>query len=247
MSYKVHFSFSWCIAGTLTVPAGTKAAALAHVERVESVLGLKRVSPGKENVKAYGPNYPARWNSWKRDFSKIDQDLLCKTVEDHNAWVRQMYDQFGAWAKTPFQPTTWIKESEQLTPADAREFWHGFEIIHLTPDLWSRDYYRARMESVYSVMRGVESEGCSFDAKSLTQQQAGAVINLFSAFLDSHDLRLDVVQNPGRGFNGQDRLASSYDGGYDWCDGCFKPIDYDCIGDCKRRKCPLREEQEDDK
>lgn len=248
MSVEVKFMFSWGLSKTLTVPAGTKAKALEHVAYVQRILKLEYQPAYEGNVKAYGENYPGNWNSWGRDFSKVDRDLLCKTVEDHNAWVAFMYERLAEWSKTPFVPTTWVKETEQLTPADAKEFWHGFEEIHLPPDLWNRDYYRARMEACYEVMRGRPSEGHHFDEKPLTQQQAGAVINLFSNWLDNYDMRLDVVQSPGRGFNGQDRLASSYDGGYDYCsgdksgEGCYKAIDFDCIGECKRRNCPLLKE-----
>jgi hypothetical protein len=251
MSFSVHFSFSWGLSKALVVPAGTKAKALAHVQEVERILGLKQVPPGDGNIEANGPNYPAHWDYFGRDFSRIDEDLLCKTVEEHNAWVRFMYQQFEEWAKKPFVPTKTTK-SEKLKPADAREFWHGFEIITLDAKFWNRDYYRARMESLYEVMRGRDSEGASWDGnKALTQQQAGNVIRLFEQFLDPDDMRLEVVQSPGRGFNGQDRLASSYDGGYEWCSGddprdrgCYKPIDYDCIGDCRRRNCPLKREPE---
>lgn len=241
MSFAVHFSFSWCLAKALTVPAGTKAKALAHVAEVERVLLLTQDPPGEGNIEAYGPNYPAHWESYGRQFAKIDRDLLCRTIEDHNRWVRFMYESFEEWSKTPCAAS----DSEELRPEDARDFWHGLEIIALDPQFWNREYYVARMESLYEVMRGRDSEGVSLDGcKPLTQQQAGFVIRLFDQFLDPHDMRLEVVQSPGRGFNGQDRLASSYDGGYTWCSaGCFKPIDYDCIGDCRRRNCPLLKQE----
>ena len=85
MSFAVHFSFSWSLSKTLTVPAGTKAKALAHVQEVERILNLKQVPPSEGNIEANGRNYPAHWDYFGRDFSQIDEDLLCKTVEDHNA------------------------------------------------------------------------------------------------------------------------------------------------------------------
>jgi hypothetical protein len=90
------------------------------------------------------------------------------------------------------------------------------------------------MEHLYEVMRGRESNGVTFDVKPLTEKQAAQVINLFSEFLDPDDLRLNVP-------DGRDYLASSADGGYEWCDKCFKPIAEDDTS-CRRRKCPLREE-----
>lgn len=247
MSFAVNFSFSWCLSKTLIVPAGTKAKALAHVQKVERTLNLKQVSASEGNIEAYGPNYPAHWDHFGRDFSQIDGDLLCKTVEDHNAWVRCTYKDFEEWATKPFIATP-HRGTEELKPQDACEFWHGLTSIELDAKFWNRDYYRARMESLYEVMRGRHSEGASWDdIKPLTQQQAGNVIRLFGQFLDPDDMRLEVVQYPGRGFNGQDRLASSYDGGYEWCSGddpkdkgCYKPIDYDCIWECRRKNCPLK-------
>jgi hypothetical protein len=250
MSYAVHFMLSWGLSAPLTVPKGTKQRLLDHVAGVERLLNLKRVASTQRyrsegDTKANGPDYPDRWDYFDRDWSDIEDELLCKTIEDHNAWVVFTFEQFQLWAKTPFTPTAFIKESEVLTPEDAREIWPGFEKLTVPVERWSGDYYRARMEHLFEVMRGRPSCGVTFDAKPLSQQQAGAVIRLFSEYLDAEDLRLEVVQSPGRGFNGLDRLASlSYDDGGYWCDGCSKTIDYHFIGQCERRKCPLKSEDE---
>ena len=247
MRYAVLFDFSWCLAKTLTVPAGFKAAAVTHVEEVERILNLKR-QPPYTGTSAVHPLRPDEWNP-RYDWADVDDDLLCKTVDKHNVWVRQMYAALQQYAETPFAPNLnanrqgGIKSSEELTPLDAREFWHGLRALTVPPERWNRDYYIARMVALYEVMRGRPTERLTFDAKPLTQQQAGEVIQLFESFLDPADARLQVVHEPGRGFNGLDRLATSDDGGYDWCgDGCFKAIDPDCIGQCKRRHCPLRED-----
>ena len=91
------------------------------------------------------------------------------------------------------------------------------------------------MEHLYEVMRGRKSEGVTFGEKALTTKQAAAVINIFSPYLDHDDRRLDVP-------NGYDYLASSYDGGYDWCEKCgaMRPEDADA---CRKRKCPIRAER----
>ena len=251
MSYAVHFMFSWGLATPLTVPKGYTAGLRAHVAGVEGALNLTRIKPFGEADREAG--HPDHWDSFHREkaWEDIDDDLLCETIVRHNAWVIQTYKEFGMWAQTPFAPGQrtndnqlywYIKESETLTPEDAREIWPGFQQLTVPVERWSRDYYRNRMEHLYEVMRGRPEEGVTMDAKPLSQEQAGAIINLFSTYLDAHDLRLDVVQSPGRGFNGQDRLASSYDGGYDYCDKCFKPIDFDCVGQCKKRGCPLLKE-----
>ena len=94
------------------------------------------------------------------------------------------------------------------------------------------------MEVLYDVMRGNENEGITFGEKKLTPKQASAVVRLFSEFLDKHDRRLDVP-------NGHDYLASSYDGGYWWCEKCGA-ITYDDAESCGKRKCPYEIEFKQD-
>lgn len=218
MSFHVFFSFSTGLAQPLSVPKGTKAEILAHVEEVERVLGLERTK--------FGDN-PAHWTHWNRNFDKVPDDLLCKTVEKHNRFVQRLYEQLEAWTREP------VADGEQLTPEDAAEFWHGLEMLKVPPARWNREYYRARMDELYEVMRGREAVGMSLDARTLTPRQAAAVVRIFDQYLDPNDDRLDVP-------HGYDHLASSYDGGYDWCDKCCRPIHPDDNG-CGRRKCPLRE------
>jgi hypothetical protein len=229
MSYHVFFSFSSGLAQRLRVPAGTKQAIIEHVEEVEHVLGLKRTQ-FKDN--------PIHWDHWDQEFRagfpSVEDELLCKTVSDHNAWVRGIYRDFAEWSKTPFKSGKG-KKGEWITEKDAEKFWFGFQTLNVGPSRWTGDYYTERMESLYEVMRGRESEGCTFDAKPLTEKQAAAVINIFSPYLDSDDRRLDVP-------NGYDYLASSYDGGYTWCEKCG-PVHPDDEDGCSKRKCPLREER----
>lgn len=223
MSFHVFFSFSTGLATPLKVPKGTKQSMLEHVEEIEKTLGLTR--------EKYLDN-PIHWDRFKRDLSKIGDKVLCETVQEHNAWVRHCYDKFCEWSKTP------VKEnSEQITPKDAELFWHGFETLNVPLEKWTREYYVNRMEHLYEVMRGRDSEGVSFDEKPLTPKQAAAVIRIFDQYLDDNDMRLDVPRD-------YDYLASSYDGGYDWCEKCCCAVHPDDIGDCTKKKCPLIYERE---
>ncbi len=221
MSFRVFFSFSTGLATPLKAPKGTKSALMEHVQRVESVLGLRRIE--------YHEN-PVRWDhfdpNFRDGFPDVANDLLCRTVEEHNEWVRRVYKRFGEWAAHP------VEDGEEITPEEAAAFWHGFELLQVEPRRWTSDYYRARMESLYEVMRGRESEGVTFDAKPLSPAQAAAVVRIFDEYLDGHNLRLDVP-------HGRDYLASSTDGGYDWCDKCFHPMVPDDGASCRKRKCPL--------
>lgn len=224
MSYHVFFAFSSGLRKPLKAPKGTHAAILKHVQEVEATLNLK-TTQYKDN--------PKHWDSVKLAWQDIDDDVLCKTVESHNDFVRRLYHDMAKWSESP------VNGGEKITPAMAAEWWHGLEILSVPTSRWTRDYYRARMECLYEVMRGRETDGITWDSKvPLSPDQAANVIGLFAEFLDDHDLRLDVPR-------GHDYLASSYDGGYEWCEKCGA-VCYDDAIDCKRRGCPLRKELRDE-
>ena len=218
MSYHVFFGFSSSLSKSLLVPKGTKMSCIAHVEDVEKKLKIPRVK--------YKDN-PIHWELvFQWNTKDINNETLCRTVAEHNDWVRSIYELFAECSGTP--PT----DEEELKPEDAELFWHGLTMLDVPVDRWTEDYYRERMEHIYEVMRGRDSEGACLDAKHLTTKQAAAVIRLFEQFLDPEDLRLDVP-------DGRDYLASSSDGGYEWCEKCGKPIHPDDVESCKRRDCPL--------
>ena len=226
MSFHVFFSFSTGLSKPLQAPVGTLAAITAHVTEIEETLGLKRTSNGE------GPDYSVYWDYDSRPNGRspapIEDELLCETVSKHNQWVMRLYEDIETWATKPPSPC------ETITEADAATIWHGLATLTVPPSRWSRDYYRERMEHLYEVMRGRENEGVTFDTKALTPNQAAAVIRIFDTYLDEWDLRLDVP-------HGYDHLASSYDGGYDWCSTCGRAMDYtDAIANCRRRKCELK-------
>lgn len=224
MSFQTFFSMTKGLTKPLMVPKGTLASILAHVDKVEDTLGLKRTP--------YGGN-PVHWDhfdpAWRDGFPDVPDELLCKTVEHHNDWVRRLYVRTAAWSHSP------VEDGEALTPEAASRFWHALVELEVRPERWTCGYYRARMNHLYEVMRGRDDEGVSFDTKALTPKQAAAVIRIFDRYLErGSDLRLDVP-------HGHDHLASSYDGGYDWCGTCFRPMAPDDVP-CRRRKCPFREE-----
>jgi hypothetical protein len=225
MSYSTFFSMSSGFSKPIRVPAGSKDAIMQHIEEVESILGLKR-SKYKSNA-THWDFFDARTRA---GFPDVEDEILCKTVLDHNDWVRRWYKDFAEWAKKP--P---VGKTETITPKQAVKFWFGFQMLSVQPNRWTGDYYRDRMDHLYEVMRGRENQGVSFDEKALTPRQAAQVINIFSEYLDTNDLRLDVP-------NGRDELASSYDGGYTWCEKCGAVAEGD-EDYCKKRKCPIREER----
>jgi len=215
MSVHVYFAFSAGLAKPIAVPPGTLAKCQRHVEEVEDKLRLVATR--------YRDN-PAHWESRNR-FDGIDDKVVCETVIEHNRWVRWFYDDLERWAKDP------PEVHEVLTPDDAQTFWHGLEMLRVPPERWDRHYYRDQMERFYEAMRG-RGDGIYWPTAKLTPKQAGAVIWLFSDILDCGDIRLEVPR-------GADRLASSYDGEYEWCERCGA-VENDDAANCRKRGCPVQ-------
>ncbi|MFH0995783.1 MAG: hypothetical protein V1844_09845 [Pseudomonadota bacterium] len=220
MSYKMFFEFSSGLTGPIQAPKGELQRILDHVKSVEESLGYE--------TEQYKDN-PKRWKSTKPS-DGVTNKVFCEVAEDHNRFVMRLFDAASDWHEKP------PADCETITPEDATKFWHGLRLIHVPPERWTGDYYRARMESLYDVMRGRESDGVTFNEKPLTPRQAAQVINLFSPFLDESDLRLDVPK-------GHDYLASSCDGGYVWCEKCGA-VTSEHAEMCQKRKCPVRIDEE---
>ncbi len=215
MAYKIFFDFTAGLNKTMKVPVGTKADIVKHIKTVEATLKIER-----EN------------NHWERDgYSTVSDEVLCEIAEEHNAWVIWFYNRLIAWEEKSPNPF------EKMTKKDFEYYLPALRRITVPPERWTGDYYRKRMEVLYEVMRGQEIEGITFDEKALTVKQASQVINLFSEFLDPSDMRLTVPV-------GCDHLESSHDGGYEWCDKCFKAVARDHYFNCKRRGCPIMAEDE---
>ena len=253
MSYHTFFIFASGLKNPITVPKGTLAACQDHVERVERLLGFER--------EKYLDN-PVHWKS-KAPKDGVSDTLLCEVARAHNRWVRWLYHMLGTWSEAskkgePIRDGWWPNqfhrehedafrleignygkpiETEELTREGAQTFWHGLVDIPVPVERWTGDYYRERMEHLYEVMRGKENEGVTFDEKPLTPRQAAVVVRIFATYLDGGDLRLDVP-------NGYDYLASSSDGGYDWCEKCG-PAHPDDSRACRKKGCPIYAEDEE--
>jgi hypothetical protein len=221
MSYHAFFSLSEGLSQSIMAPKGTKEEIDSHVQWVERILNIKR--------EKYLDN-PEHWAS--NNYDGIKNGVLCKVAIEHNDWVRRIYGKFEEWSKNPI-----TENFEEITPKEAELFFPALEMIIVPPSRWTGEYYTDRMNCLYEAMRGRECEGISFDAKKLTEKQASAVIRLFSEFLDTDDRQLEVPK-------GRDYLASSYDGGYEWCESCGA-ITFEDSLNCSKNKCPLRKERED--
>lgn len=226
MSVHVLFALSEGLAKPIRVPKGTYAKILDHVADIERRLDLK-------NTKVPDQNH---WNMWalQEAFDRLKDGDFCAIAREHNRWVHWLYERLAEWSEKP--PKT--KESENLTPKLAKEFWHALQEFAVPVERWDRDYYVEMMEHAYEVMRRKEHDDEYFDAEPLTSKQADAVINLFGQWLDEHDMRLAVP-------NGHDCLKSPYDGGYKWCSDCGAVDEGDFEGqirNCEKEGCDLRSE-----
>lgn len=221
MSYRVFFSMSSGLNEPITVPKGTLKEILDRVALTEETLGFE--------AEQYRDN-PKHWKSTTPKEGVSDK-LFCEIAEEHNRFVRWLYQRLAEYSKTP------PADGEVITLKDAASFWHGLTILEVPAYRWTGDYYRARMDAVYQAMRGQESEGVTFESKPLTPRQAADVIVLFSPFLDLTDLHLDVPK-------GCDQLASSSDGGYVWCEKCGA-VTPEYAAACRKKCCPAKEEEED--
>lgn len=218
MSYQIYFGFAQGLKKIIIIPLGKIDFMRNLIETTENTLELKR--------EKYLDN-PERWAFSK--YEGIKDSLLCSTASHHNEEVRRFYNLLAACSEKP------ITSGDALTPDIFSELLPGLEFITVPPERWNGEYYKEKMQTLYEVMRGRESEGISFDTKKLTEKQAANVVRLFSEFLDHDDRRLDVPK-------GHDYLASSDDGGYDWCEKCGA-ITWDDAQRCGRKKCPLIEEE----
>lgn len=246
MSFDVLFSFSSGLRSAIVVPRGTLQAIQDHVAWVESSLKI-------ELEKYRGKT---RWRCLSQPFdAAVSNKTLCEVAASHNSWVRWLYKKLGEWSESKRQNKTpegvWEKQQygdgrwhlvtlrreslpppETLSPEQAQTFWRALHQISVPPSRWTGEFYVDRMQHLYEVMRGRENEGVTFDAsKHLSPKQAAAVVILFGEYLDDHDMRLDVP-------NGYDYLASSCDGGYDWCEKCG-PVHPDDGPQCRKKACPL--------
>lgn len=217
---KSYWFFAQGLSKSIYAPIGTMAAIREHVEWVEETLDIEREICIDKVV---------RWK-WNR-YEGIDDEVFCEVASEHNRWQKTLYENFAKWSEN--EPGEGL---EEITPETAEWFFVALNEITVPVNRWSRDYYKERMEVFYEAMRGREAEGITLGCRPLNVKQANAVIWLFSHILDEHDIRLEVPK-------GCDSLYSSDDGGYEWCEKCGAVL-WEDAQYCRKRKCPLKEENE---
>jgi hypothetical protein len=260
MSYHVFFSFSTGVSKTLTVPKGTRERIWSEIKLTEEILGLQRTptftlegekprpgwrwhQPAADILRTAGPAVDTKLPQWwlidrDRD-AKIEQ--MAGQVREHNAFVRRLYEDFETWCKKKPDGKT-----EKISPAQSVEFWGGLATLDLPRTLWTKDHFRAHMEHLLELLTKGESDGVYLGCKPFSLKQADALINLFEAELDQwgYDMRFSVPLDER--LKPCDFLATSDDGGYDWCSKCGPINSEDFHARCaicshaKKGKCDLK-------
>ncbi|HRQ87533.1 MAG TPA: hypothetical protein PLA50_01975 [Bacteroidia bacterium] len=250
MSYHVYFSFSTSFSRPQRVPKGTLARIWEDIEETEKDLGLKRFhNPLAEGdaekrwcwrtaeidmLAKAGPKIDTALPEWWLADRERDKRIaeMGSAVRCHNDRVRRLYEHLREW-----QGKKWKRgESERITVEQSLEFWGGLQILDLPRELWDREHFTDHMEHLYELLstgssRGKTLEGGAFDAKRVAD-----LIWLLEGELDQwgFDARFEIPLDEN--LEPYDFIASSYNGGYDWCSKCGPILSDDFYARC--RVCP---------
>lgn len=268
MPYHIFFGFATGLKETMTVPKGTLAELQRMVAMTEETLELKRKKPRKQyagdhttwlcseheltkTMRRHQRRRKADTITW-RDLEAIVHEME-RGITSWNDYTRKFYGLLSAcsepdgWQKpTPYQSH---KESEELTPETFKEY-IGFlrQRIEWPREFWSREYWMDYLTHIWKVLGGDESRGIELGCEPLSFEQRKAMLWLIEGEQDQwgYDSRAEQPLDENDEPCGD--LASSYDGGYDYCDGpgCGRPYhpDYSlrkCNACPQKMKCGLRE------
>lgn len=262
MSYHVLFSMSTGLSKPMKVPKGTHDEILRHIASVEETLGLQRMLPYKPEgkpqpagwywrniaadiTKKIGPEVDRSKEDWHLDDRARDAVIeeICATVQGHNRYVNFLYANLAEWSKK--KPKG---ETEKITHAQSVEFWGGLQILEVPREFWTKDHFTDHMGHLHDLFRKGKSRGQMLDCKPFNAKQTDALIHVLEDELDQwgYDLRFAIPLDEN--LDPYDRIAASYDGGYDWCSKCGPINSDDFHARChvcphaKKGKCDLKNE-----
>lgn len=255
MSYHIYFSFSSGLQKPIKAPKGTYESILRWIFHTEECCGLTRTPsytpegekqrPGwhwssteRSMLDKAGPPVDREQNHWWLQDRERDERIsrISSVVRAHNDRVRGLYEDITKW-----QEKKWKRgEVEKITPKMANEFWGGLTFLDLPRELWTREHFVDHMEHLYVLLSTGSSRGQNLDCPPFDGDQTSALINVFEDELDQwgFDCRFEVPLDEN--LKRYDFLASSYDGGYDWCEDCG-PIYSDAFFQ-RCRVCPAAKE-----
>jgi hypothetical protein len=235
-SYHVFFSFSSGLRSDMKVPNGTLDRILGRIDFTEKVLGLGRTPTYTSEGEDQKPGWS--WRNTEKEMlekagSKPDSSLpqwwlayrdretliegMANAVQRHNDEIRWLYDEMDKWSeKTDWKDGEW----EVITQEQAVEFWGGLQILELPKELWTRDHFTDHMQHVYELLSTGESRGVSLNCEPLKSDQVSSLINYIESELDQWGFDCRFAVPLDEDLQPYDHIASSYDGGYDWCSHC---------------------------
>lgn len=236
----------------MKVPKGTLDRILGRISYTEVTLGLTRTPSytpeGKEQSTSWswrdtekemldtaGPKTDTTLPQWWLQDRERDAliERMASAVRLHNDDVRWLYGDLSKWSeKTDWKEGEW----EMITQAQSIEFWGGLQILDLPKALWTREHFTDHMEHVYELLSSGESRGVSLDCEPLKPDQVSAMLNYLEDELDQWGFDCRFAVPLDENLEPYDFIASSYDGGYDWCSHCG-PIHTDAFY-ARCRVCP---------
>lgn len=167
MSFCVFFEFSTGLARPVHAPPGTLEAIFDHIGEVERVFGFEAIR--------YRDNTPM----WRNTAipADIPNEVACRVVSEHNAWVRQLWHDLSKWFHQPPDPF------EVITPEDAQRFWHCLSMLEVPPERWTMEHRAEELGRLVEAMATGERDGVFYDAEPITRPQAEAVAMLLGGHM----------------------------------------------------------------
>jgi len=236
MSYHIFFFMSTSLSRELRVPKGTLKLICSQINDTEKILGLQRTptftpdgekprpgwfwsKPGNDMLAQAGPETDTTIREWYLEDRKRDGRIskMALAVREHNHFVRTLYSDLSKWA----EQKQWKRNTaEKITVAQSHDFWGGLRTLELPRDIWDRDHFTDHMEHLHELLTTGSSRGTELDCEPFKPQQAAALISLFEDEIDQWGFDMRFAVPLDENLNPYDFIASSYDGGYDWCSHC---------------------------
>lgn len=236
MSYHVFFSFSTSLAKNMKVPKGTLERITSRIEYTERILGLERTPTYTPEGEKQRPGW--HWHHTEKNMLEmaghpadkgvhqywlLDREResriasMALAVRLHNQEIEWLYNDLRKWS----EKEKWKRgEAETITVKQSREFWGGLTMLELPKELWDREHYTDHMDHLHTLLTTGESRGVILDCPPFNPEQTEALISLLDGELDQwgFDARFSIPLDEN--LKPYNLIASSYDGGYDWCEKC---------------------------
>lgn len=156
-------------------------------------------------------------------------DILVNAIYDWNETTKWFW-----WSIKKFKETDINRwRHVEITPAQVQDWIVFLDEIEVPSQYWTPYFYEETMSNLFNAMTCGEDKYSNIiiTGKRFSITQAEAIIRLFSSFLDTNDVRLNVPD--GHGFLTSDCTS---------CEKCYKTLLSEDIYKCKKRKCFFSED-----